>query len=256
MEKNLPFVSLSIADKGYNKLVIPFLGKLDEGNVFKNIITLFFSISAVGLLIGGIYLTIAGLLGDDGFIKNYITNENITGGINAGSIIGLLLGFLISLITAWVLFSVLKKRTEQLKELEYVGLLDYVFNKTVPKLILIIGELLFILFLYGGILQIIASLVGSYAYAPLSSYPSLILGMLPGKNIFNEFMPNRIYGDYDNFGVFIKMGVIGIASSFIVLIAFYIFKEIYSYILILATNLISFLPKFAIPLAIRNRSEN
>jgi len=256
MEKNLPFVSLSIADKGYNKLVIPFLGKLDEGNVFKNIITRFFSISAAGLLIGGIYLTIAGLLGDDGFIKNYITNENITGGINAGSIIGLLLGFLISLITAWVLFSVLKKRTEQLKELEYVGLLDYVFNKTVPKLILIIGELLFILFLYGGILQIIASLVGSYAYAPLSSYPSLILGMLPGMNIFNEFMPNRIYGDYDNFGVFIKIGVIGIASSFIVLIAFYIFKEIYSYILILATNLISFLPKFAIPLAIRNRSEN
>ncbi len=256
MEKNLPFVSLSIADKGYNKLVIPFLGKLDEGNVFKNIITLFFSISAVGLLIGGIYLTIAGLLGDDGFIKNYITNENITGGKKAGSVIGLLLGFLISLITAWVLFSVLKKRTEQLKELEYVGLLDYVFNKTVPKLILIIGELLFILFLYGGILQIIASLVGSYAYAPLSSYPSLILGMLPGMNIFNEFMPNRIYGDNDNFGVFIKMGVIGIASSFIVLIAFYIFKEIYSYILILATNLISFLPKFAIPLAIRNRSEN
>ena len=68
--------------------------------------------------------------------------------------------------------------------------------------------------------------------------------------------PANVYGDYDNFGVFIKMGVIGIASSFIVLIAFYIFKEIYSYILILATNLISFLPKFAIPLAIRNRSEN
>jgi len=256
MEKNLPFVSLSIADKGYNKLVIPFLGKLDDGNVFKNIITLLLSISAVGLLIGGIYLTIAGLLGDDGFIKNYITNENITGGKKAGSVIGLLLGFLISLITAWVLFSVLKKRTEQLKELEYVGLLDYVFNKTLPKLILIIGELLFILFLYGGILQIIASLVGSYAYAPLSSYPSLILGMLPGMNIFNKFMPNQIYGDYDNFVEFIKMGVIGIASSFIVLIAFYIYKEIYSYILKLATNLISFLPKFAIPLAIRKRSEN
>ena len=143
-----------------------------------------------------------------------------------------------------------------MKGLEYVGLLDFVFNRTFPKLILIIGELLFILFLYGGILQIIASLVGSYAYAPLISYPNLILSMLPGMDSFNQFMPNQIYGDYDNFGGFIKIGIIAIATSFIVLIAFYIYKEVYSYILKLATNLIGFLPKFAIPLAIRKRNEN
>ena len=118
------------------------------------------------------------------------------------------------------------------------------------------NKLLFILFLYGGILQIIASLVGSYAYAPLISYPNLILSMLPGMDSFNQFMPNQIYGDYDNFGGFIKIGIIAIATSFIVLIAFYIYKEVYSYILKLATNLIGFLPKFAIPLAIRKRNEN
>jgi hypothetical protein len=256
MEKNLPFVSLSFTDNAYNKFIIPFLGKLDDGNVFKNIITFLFSILALGILIGGIYLTIDGLLGENGFIKNYITKENITGGKIAGSIVGLISGFLISLITAWALYSVLKKRTEQLKGLEYVGLLDFVFNRTFPKLILIIGELLFILFLYGGILQIIASLVGSYAYAPLSSYPNLILSILPGMDSFNQLMPNQIYGDYDNFGGFIKIGIIAIATSFIVLIAFYIYKEVYSYILKLATNLIGFLPKFAIPLAIRKRNEN
>ena len=107
--------------------------------------------------------------------------------------------------------------------------IDFWVNKTVPKLILIIGELLFILFLYGGILQIIASLVGSYAYAPLISYPNLILSMLPGMDSFNQFMPNQIYGDYDNFGGFIKIGIVAIATSFIVLIAFYIYKEVYSY---------------------------
>ena len=63
MEKNLPLVSLSIADKGYNKLVIPFLKKLDDGNVFKKIITLLLSILSVGLLIGGIYLSISGVFG-------------------------------------------------------------------------------------------------------------------------------------------------------------------------------------------------
>jgi hypothetical protein len=36
-------------------------------------------------------------------------------------------------------------------------------------------------------------------------------------------MPNQIYGDYDIFGNYIEMGVLAIASSFIVLIAFYIY---------------------------------
>ena len=145
MEKNLPFVSLSFTDNAYNKFILPFLGKLDDGNVFKKIITLSLSISSLGLLIGGIYLTITGLFGDDGFIKNFVTNEMIVGGKKVGSIVGLLLGSVASIITAWSLFSVLKKRTEQLNGLEYTGLLDFVFNKTLPKLILIIGELLFIL---------------------------------------------------------------------------------------------------------------
>jgi len=126
----------------------------------------------------------------------------------------------------------------------------------IPKLILVIGELLFILFLYAGILQIIAALVGSYVYAPLSGYASLILGIFPGMDLLAGLAPQHIYGDYDSFGEFIKIGVMSIGASFVLLIAFYIYKEIYNYVLKLATNLISFLPKFAIPLAIRKRDEN
>ena len=256
MEKNLPFVSLSFVDKAYAKLIIPFLGKLDDGNVFKNIITFLLSLTAIALLLGGIYLAIVGLFGYEGYIKSYITNEGISGGKQFGAIIGLVLGFSISILTAWTLYSILKKRTEQLNEQVYLGLLDFVFNKTIPKLILILGELLFILFIYGGILQIIATMVGSYVYAPLSSYPGLILGLIPGTRMFNELIPNSIYGDYDNIGNSIKIAVMGIASSFVILIVFYIYKEIYSYLLKLITVFIGFLPKFAIPLAIRKRNEN
>lgn len=256
MEKNLPFVSLSFADKGYNKLVIPFLGKLDDGNVFKTIITLLLTVLAVGLLLGGIYLSIDGLFGDSGFVKSYISNENLSGGKKAGAVFGLILGFAISILTAWALFSVLKKRTEQMKSIEYEGLLSFIFLKTSPKLILVIGELLFVLFLYAGILQIIAALVGSFVYAPLSEYPALLLNIFPGMDIFSGLAPHQIVGDYDNFGEYIKMGVMSIAGSFLVLIAFYIYKEIYDYIVKLVTNLISFLPNFAIPLAIRKREEN
>ncbi len=98
MEKNLPFVSLSLADKGYNKLVIPFLGKLDDGNVFKNIIILLLTVLAIGLLLGGIYLSFDGLFGDSGFIKSYISNEYLSGGKKVGAVVGLILGFAISIL--------------------------------------------------------------------------------------------------------------------------------------------------------------
>ena len=68
MEQNLPFVSLSITDKAYNKFIIPYLGKLDDGNVFKNVITSIFWLFSIGLLLGGIYLSISGLFGDNGYI--------------------------------------------------------------------------------------------------------------------------------------------------------------------------------------------
>ena len=147
MEKNLPFVSFSLADKSYNKLVIPFLGKLDDGNVFKSIITISLTILAIGFLLGGIYLSLDGLFGDSGFIKSYIASEYLSGGKKTGAGFGLIFGFTISIITAWALFSVLKKRTEQIKAIEYEGLLSFIFVKTLPKLILVIGELIFILFL-------------------------------------------------------------------------------------------------------------
>lgn len=256
MKKNLPFVSFSLADKGYNKLVIPFLEKLDDGNVFKNIITLLLSVLAVGLLLGGIYLTVFGLFGDNGFFKSYISNEGLSGGKKVGAFVGLIPGFALSNLTAWALFSILKKRTEEMKAIEYDGLLSFVFVKTLPRLILVTGELVFVLILYAGILQIIAALVGSFVYAPLCGLPSTILSIFPGMDSFSRLAPVEIVGDYDNFRASIMGGVEMIGGSFLLLIVFYIYKEIYTYILKLVTNLISFLPKFAIPLAIKKREEN
>ncbi|MBM3918876.1 MAG: hypothetical protein FJ344_05150 [Sphingomonadales bacterium] len=256
MEKNLPFVSLSLADNGYNKLVIPFLGKLDGGSVFKNIITLLLSVLAVALLLGGIYLSVDGLFGDDCFIQSHISGEGLSGGKKAGAVVGLIVGFATSILAAWSAFSILKKRTEQMKTIEYDGLLSFVFVKASPRLILVTGELLFVLYLYMGILQIIAALVGSSVYAPLLGYTASVLSVFPGMEYFSESIPQQIVGDYDNFGQHIKIGIMSTALSFLLLIIFYIYKEIYNYIMKLATNLISFLPKFAIPIAIRKRNEN
>jgi len=256
MEKNLPFVSLPFIDKGYNKLIIPFLGKLDDGNVFKEIITILLSVLSVILLLGGVYLSFKGLSGENGYIKNYISSEFLTGGKKFGATLGLIIGFAFSVFTSWILYSVLKKRTEQMKSIEYNGLLSFVFVMIFPKLILVIGELLFVMVLYSGVLQLVAALVGSFVYAPLSEFPALILGLLPGMGIFSEIAPQHIYGDYNNFKTFIQLGLFTIAGAFLLLIAFYIYKEVYNYSLKLVSNLISFLPKFAIPLALRKRVEN
>ena len=99
-------------------------------------------------------------------------------------------------------------------------------------------------------------MVEGFVYAPLSELPALLLSIFPGMEVFSGLAPQQIVGDYENFGEYIKIGVMSIAGAFLLLIAFYIYKEIYNYILKLVTNLISFLPKFAIPLAIRKREEN
>ncbi len=263
MEKNLPFVSLSAADNGYNKLVIPFLGKLDDGNVFKNIIIFLFSLLSMALLIGGIYLCFSNLFGSNtnsGFLDVAFNNG---GSKTVGSVFGLLLGFVISILTSWVLFSVFKKRTEQMKAIDYEGILSYVFVKIYPRVILLIGEFLLVMGLYIGIIKIIAALVGSYVYAPLGGYGAIfgIFQEIPGMEIFSEskrFSENMIcvFGSYENFSQDFLTGSMYIVQSFLVLILFYIYKEIYTYILKLVTNFIKFLPKFAIPLAIRTKSEN
>lgn len=256
MEKNLPFTSFNLADKGYNNFVLPFLGKLDDGNVFKNIVTILLRIASYGLLLGGVVLSFVEIFGDHGFVKQFIAGDYLTGFQKFGSVIGLIVGFLLSVLVSWLLYSILKKRTNQVEEINYEGLLDFVFIKAIPKFILIVGEILFVLAIYAGLLQIIAALVGSYVYAPLSSYPEIFLSIFPGLEIFSGVIPNQIYANYNDFAEFIKIGFIGVLSGFILLIVFYIYKEIYCYILKLVVNLIKFLPKFAIPIALRRKNEN
>lgn len=251
MEKNLPFVSVPLAETGYNKFIIPFIGHLDDGNVFKKVITSLLVFAGIVILLGGIYVSIAGIFGSEGYIKTAISIAGLSVGKRIGSSIGLIFGFPISLLTTWILYSIFKKRTEQLNDQEYIGLLDFIFNKTFPKVIIMFGELLFVLVFYAGIMQLVATIVGSYAYAPLTRFPGLVLGILPGMRFFESFIPQQIYGDYHNFVELLTLSLTSLAASFVVLIAFYIYKEVYMYALKLVTVFINFLPKFAFPLAIR-----
>jgi hypothetical protein len=254
MEKNLPFISVGIADSNYNNRVLPFLGGVDDGKVFKWYLTTFWRLAAFAMLLGGLAISFMELFGDSGFIKQAFDND-ITGGKKAGAAVGLVVGLVLSIVTAWFLYSVTKKRAEQLNDQEYKGLLHFVFVTMIPRLITLIGELSFTFVMYIGLLQLVATLVGSLAYAPLLTYGQ-VLTTVPGVDMIANMLPNTIYGDYDNFSGGISTAMTAIVGSLLVLIIYYIYREIYNYSLKLVIALISFLPKFAIPLAIRNKSEN
>lgn len=255
MEKNLPYISFGIADSNYNNRVLPFLVGVDNGNLFKWYFTTFWRLIALALLFGGVVLSFTELFGDSGFIKSAFDNELMTGGKKAGAAVGLVLGLILSIVTAWFLYSVTKKRAEQFNDQEYKGLLNFIFVTMMPRLITLIGELTFIYVLYIGLLQLVATLVGSMAYAPLLGY-GMGLMSLPGVDMIGSMLPNAISGDYDFFSQGIQSAILVIVASFLILIAYYIYKEIYNFILKLVIALISFIPKFAIPLAIRTKSEN
>ena len=68
MEKNLPFVSVAIVDNAYNDRVLPFLGKIDNGNLFKWFVVTLWRLLSYGVLLGGIVITVIKLFGDSNLV--------------------------------------------------------------------------------------------------------------------------------------------------------------------------------------------
>ncbi len=253
-EQNLPFFSFGPADQNYNSRILPMLGNIDNGNIYKWYFYNLLRILSWCVLVGGIFATIVMLFGDNGYIKTAIGAEGLAGGKKVGSSVGLIIGLGLSLVATWALYSVMKKRIEQINEVAYSGLLHYLFVGLTPRFITLIGELAFVMTLYIGLSQVFATLVGASVYAPLLEFGSVFWTM-PGLDMMSNMMPTVVSGDYNMFVEGITAGLTGVVASVIVLIGYYIYREIYMYAVKLAMALISFLPKFAIPLAIRNKTE-
>ncbi|MDD2634898.1 MAG: hypothetical protein PHW82_05305 [Bacteroidales bacterium] len=252
MEKNLPFIEIPIIEKFYNKFVLDFLKKLDEGNVFKNIIFTLLNILAFAILIGGVLMSFIFIFGENGYVMSTIGNGSLDTWPRIAAVVGLIVGLVLSIILSWVLYSVLRKRAKELNEETYEGLLDFVFIKTGTKLIIVIGELLFCILLVAGILQLVATLIGGPVYFALGSILGIVTGMLP---IDMSMETISLLGSYEMFDTLMITSVVLIVSSFVILVISYIYKEVYLYLIKLVKIFINFLPKFAIPLAIRRKEE-
>ena len=255
MDKNLPFVNVDIIDNAYNDRVLPFLGKIDNGQFFKWFLVFAWKIAAFAFLLGGVYLTIYGLLGDDGYIKMNLLNDTLTGGQKVGASIGLIIGIVLSLVCSWFLYSNTKKRSDELEEQEYVDLMHFIFLTMLPRTLTLMGEIAFALIMYAGVLQIIAGLDGYTSYAPLIQLIGPFI-QLPFVDFFSSWVPYSMEGNYDFFSESLKMGVVGICASFLVLIVYYISREIYKYALKFIVSALTIIPKFEIRIATRVRTED
>ena len=226
------------------------LEAIDNGNVFKTIIVYLFRIMSFAILIGGVFICVSNLFGDSGYFSGF---DSITGFQKFTAIIGLIIGLVLCLLTVYVLFKIIKNRADQLLDTKYENIVHYIYKETVPKFIVVYGEIMSFAVLLVGVITFFAYILGSLVYFPIADIPSSLGSLLDLP--FRISSQVWILGDWGDFSDGMKMSVSMIVMSGVLLIATYVTREVYFYGCKLVVNLINFLPKFAIPLAIRKRNE-
>jgi len=255
MEKNLPFVQVGLIDDQYNNRVLPFLSKMDDGTLFKWFIVTIWRLVSYAMLIGGLYFIVANLFGESSYCKSTFVEE-MSGGAKVGASVGLVIGILVSTLCAWFMYSLSKKRTDELEGAEYKGLLHFLSHELLPRTITLYGELFFTLIFYVSTLQLVAALDGHSAYAPLMDYLGMFQSiMIPGMDMIYALIPTKLIGDFNHLDITLRLAGFGLTASFVVLIFYYVMKEVYLYALKMMMAFLAFLPKFALPIALRQSKD-
>jgi len=221
MEKNFPFIKIGWFDRMYDRLVLSLTRKLDNGQIFKTIIVSLLHLLSFAFLFGGIIFCVAALFGDTGYISAL---DMFPGGKKVLAIIGLILGLPVGLFMSWFLYSLVRKRAQQLGDNEYGSILTFMFERTVPALIILIGELMAIFAIMGSVLTLFGTLLNSMAYAPMNK----LIGFLTN----DPYAASYFGGSYDYIGLSLGMeGASGLlVGGIMVLIIAYAMRDVYNYL--------------------------
>ena len=238
--------NLGFGDRVESEVKI-LLDRIDNGNIFKSIIVLFFRLIGWGIIASGLWACIINMFSDDdsyryGYFSKF---ENLEGMQQFTSVIGFLIGLVLCLATIYVLFLFVKKRTNQLEESPYEGLIHYMYKSVFPTMIMIFGEVLALLLFLVGILSLVAAILSSLVYFPLADMFQA-LGEMGDVNDLRDGSGIWIqgYNEYSTYFEFLKSGGLGslgiMAVSAFVLVGTYIFKEVYQYLIKLVIKLVEF----------------
>ena len=221
------------------------LHRIDNGNIFKSIIVLFFRLIGWGIIVSGLWACIINMFSDDdsyryGYFSKF---ENLEGMQQFTSVIGFLIGLVLCLATIYVLFLFVKKRTNQLEDSAYEGLIHYMYKSVFPTIIMIFGEVLSLLLFLVGILTLVAAILSSLAYFPLADIFQL-LGQMVDFDSGSDGIWIIGFTEYTTYFEFLKSGGLAslgiLAVSAFVLVGTYISKEVYQYLIKLVIKLVEF----------------
>ena len=221
------------------------LHRIDNGSIFKSIIVLFFRLIGWGIIASGLWACIINMFSDDdsyryGYFSKF---ESLTGMQSFTSVIGFLIGLVLCLATIYVLFLFVKKRTNQLEDSAYEGLIHYMYKSVFPTIIMIFGEVLSLLLFLVGILTLVAAILSSLAYFPLADIFQL-LGQMVDFDSGSDGIWIIGFTEYTTYFEFLKSGGLAslgiLAVSAFVLVGTYIFKEVYQYLIKLVIKLVEF----------------
>ena len=216
-----------------------------------------YALSAWAFLIVGSLTSIAGLFGEEGYITATLGDERLTGWETVGGWIGLV-GLIYSLVTAWFLYSVMRRRGLELSRTRYLGMVDFFLNQAFPRSVSLWGELTFVTAAYTALSLLTATLLGASVYTPLGQLTQFLLTPLEDElgTGMARMLRNHISISRDNFGEGIGATAALFFAGFAALVFAYLAREVWSYALRVLTAFASFLPRFAIPLRVRYTAEH
>jgi len=249
MEKNFPFIKIGWFDRMYDRLVLSLTRKLDNGQIFKSIIVSLLHLLSFAFLFGGLTFCVAAIFGDAGYIE--ALKWQYEGGQKVLAIFGLILGLPIGIFMSWFLYSLVRKRSKQLGNKEYSSILIFLFQNTVPALIILVGELIATLCVLNAVLQLFGTLLNSMVYAPINK----LIGLLKGEKL--EYIAPFFEGQYKYDGEWVLGEYLGmdgatgaLVSGILFLIGAYVLRDVYKHLYALALNILNPVLYFAVALTL------
>lgn len=224
----------------YSRFVTNPLNGLDDGSFFKKGFYYIVKLASIGIVIWGFYLIFADMFGSAGYFKS-LKGMDVWPMIR--SLLFFLTNIIISALAVMWLTSVLWKRSEEFKEVDYNGI-----PLIIPRFIKLIGQLVAIVIVTGALTLAAAHIFVTVPvnYFPLQEIFERILNnpvsTHPEIMNFTSSLPEfTLYAaPVDGFGDYIKTflfnGAIwnivkGIILAFLNLAVFYFIAEIFEIII-------------------------
>ena len=236
-------------EKLYNKFIDKPLDFVDKGLFFNKGIYYYFMLLSAGILIGGLYFVFSSIPGYIDYLKRievlYIILE----------VVASLITFVISIVAVCGLTLLFYKRSNDLLKKDFNGLLEYIYKEINPMVIKTYGECLAFITIVSSLITFIGALFYAMSFNPLNTiqYSMMSALDLPAGG-------GSLFGVYGNYFENLLNAIIGILSSsliaFSILIATYIFVEVYHYLVKIVVNIIKFIPKFAFPIWVQKSNRN